>query len=89
MNPFDLIKIGGTFPDLLILFMGLAWSLYSFHWMREKRREIAKLQYQYNTLNTLVFFLCKEHQRNTGVGLIKEGRNSQGDYGVNHQTGIE
>jgi len=81
-----LIKLGASNIDVMILIMGLGWSLYSFNQHRETKKKLSDLSYKYNVLNTLVFFLCKEHERETGVKLIKEGANSQGDYGANHST---
>ena len=81
-----LIKLGASNIDVLIFVMGIGWSLYSFNQHRETKKILRDLNYKYNVLNTLVFYLCKEHERETGVKLIKEGANSQGDFGANHGT---
>lgn len=81
-----IIKLGASQIDIIILIMGIAWSMYSFNAHREVKKKLVKLEYQYNVLNTLVFHLCKVEQRKSRVKLIKEGANSQGDYSASHET---
>ncbi len=68
--------------DAFIILMGFMVVL----WVARQNKQMEELRYKYNTLNVLVFYLCKEHERNTSVKLIKEGANSTGDFGVNHKT---
>tara|TARA_R110002020_G_scaffold456825_1_gene673524 strand:+ start:5360 stop:5623 length:264 start_codon:yes stop_codon:yes gene_type:complete len=81
-----IIKLGASQIDIIILIMGVGWTVYSFHQHRESKKKLTELHYKYNTLNTLVFHLCKKEQERTGVRLIKEGANSQGDFSVTHET---
>ena len=69
---------------MFLMGMGVVYAVNRLYTLHVKAKE--DLAYKYNTLNVLVFHLCKEHQRTTGVPLIKEGANSKGDFGVDHTT---
>jgi len=72
--------------DAFIIIMGFAVAFAVIKLWKAHAKAKEDLMYKYNTLNVLVFYLCKEHERNTGVKLIKEGANSTGDFGVNHKV---
>ena len=83
MEFFGYIVENGSVVDLVIFLLGL--GVFGYVWsvsaeLQRLRRSHSQLRYKYNQLNTLMFGTVKIVQSRTGVNLIHESANGQGDY---------
>ena len=79
--------MGASVPDLIIMIMGLMFAAYVFLRDRQKDRqietlfsEVKEINGKYAQLDKLSFGMAIAIQRRTGIKLVKQSANGEGDH---------
>ncbi len=93
MNIKWFIDLGATFPDIIIIIMGFMFAGYVFLRDRQKDRqietlfsEVKQIREKYSQLDKLTFGIAIAIQRKTGIRLVKQSANGEGDHTLNRDV---